>query len=59
MKYSIINEMYNQITSSDQKDYLNKDLNFSSHKIEMIDGIEYLITPEGKRFAIWGLLDKI
>ena len=59
MKYSIINEMYNQITSSDQKDYLNKDLNFSSHKIEMIDGIEYLITPEGKRFVLWALLDKI
>ena len=58
MNYSIINEMYNQITSSDQKDYLNKDLNFFSHKIEMIDGIEYLITPEGKRFAIWGLLEK-
>ena len=59
MNYSIINEMYNQITSSDQKDYLNKDLNFSSHKIEMIDGIEYLITPEGKRFVLWALLDKI
>lgn len=59
MKYSIINEMYNQVTNSDQKDYLNKDLNFSRHKIEIIDDIEYLVTPEGKRFVLWALLDKI
>lgn len=59
MKYSIINEMYNQVTNSDQKDYLNKDLNFSRHKIEVIDDVEYLVTPEGKRFVLWALLDKI
>lgn len=59
MKYSIINEMYNQVTNSDQKDYLNKDLNFSRHKIEIIDDVEYLVTPEGKRFVLWALLDKI
>lgn len=59
MKYSIINEMYNQVTNFDQKDYLNKDLNFSRHKIEIIDDVEYLVTPEGKRFVLWALLDKI
>lgn len=59
MKYLMINEMYNQIISSDQEDYLNKDLNFSRHKIEIIDDVEYLVTPEGKKFVLWALLDKI
>ena len=58
MNYYIINEMYNQVTNSKQKDYLTPDLNFSSHKIEIIDNIEYLITPEGKKFAIWSLTEE-
>jgi len=40
----------------------NKELSSNvtpKYKIIIDNGIEYLITPEGKKYAIWALLDFI
>jgi len=45
-------------TSEENSEYVMENFLVSSHKIHIIDGIEYLVTPEGKMFAIWALLGK-
>jgi len=29
-----------------------------THRVEVIEGVEHLITPEGRKFVIWGLLER-
>jgi len=45
-------------TSEENSEYVMENFLVSSHKIHIIDGIEYLVTPEGKMFAIWALLGR-
>ena len=45
-------------TPEENSEYVVENFLVPSHKIHIIDGVEYLITPEGKQFAIWALLEK-
>lgn len=45
-------------TPKENSEYVVENFLVPSHKIHIIDGVEYLVTPEGKQFAIWSLLEK-
>lgn len=45
-------------TPEENSEYVVENFLVPSHKIHIIDGVEYLVTPEGKQFAIWALLEK-
>jgi hypothetical protein len=45
-------------TPQENSEYVVENFLVPSHKIHIIDGVEYLVTPEGKKFAIWALLGK-
>ena len=45
-------------TPEENSEYVVENFLVPSHKIHIIDGVEYLVTPEGKKFAIWSLLEK-
>jgi len=45
-------------TPEENSEYVVENFLVPSHKIHIIDGVEYLVTPEGKQFAIWSLLEK-
>jgi len=45
-------------TPQENFEYVVENFLVPSHKIHIIDGVEYLVTPEGKKFAIWSLLEK-
>jgi hypothetical protein len=45
-------------TPQENSEYVVENFLVPSHKIHIIDGVEYLVTPEGKRFAVWALLEK-
>lgn len=29
-----------------------------THRVEVIEGVEYLVSPKGKKFSIWSLLEE-
>jgi len=45
-------------TPEENSEYVVENFLVPSHKVHIIDGVEYLVTPEGKQFAIWALLEK-
>ena len=45
-------------TPEENSEYVVENFLVPSHKVHIIDGVEYLVTPEGKQFAIWSLLEK-
>ena len=50
MNFTILSEQFNE----------NLSLNVTpEHKIIIHNGIEYLVCPDGKQFAIWALLDLV
>lgn len=45
-------------TPEENSEYVVENFLVPSHKVDIIDGVEHLITPDGKKFAIWALLEK-
>lgn len=45
-------------TPKENSEYVVENFLVPSHKVDIIDGVEHLITPDGKKFAIWALLEK-
>lgn len=45
-------------TPEENSEYVLENFLVPSHKVHIIDGVEYLVTPEGKKFAIWSLLER-
>lgn len=45
-------------TPEENSEYVVENFLVPSHKIHIINGVEYLVTPNGRKFAIWALLEK-
>ena len=45
-------------TPEENSEYVVENFLVPSHKVDIIDGVEHLITPDGRKFAIWALLEK-
>lgn len=42
--------------SINNEEYVIMETPTPSHRVEVSEGIEYLVTPEGKKFPIWAII---
>ena len=45
-------------TPKENYEYVVENFPVPSHKVEIIEGVEHLVTPDGRKFAIWALLER-
>lgn len=45
-------------TPEENSEYVVENFPVPSHKVEIIEGVEHLVTPDGRKFAIWALLER-